>query len=67
MAGRRDDAANCPLCRFMRGVAFGGLGAALGGFGATWLGAELQTAMIAALFGTLIVGGVLNRRLGGGR
>ncbi len=55
----------CVLCRVMRGVAFGGFGAAVCGFGAKGLGADDQTAMIAALFGALIIGGLLNRRLGG--
>ncbi|MCX8050010.1 MAG: hypothetical protein N3A55_10205 [Methylohalobius sp.] len=42
---------NCALCRVMRGMAFGGLGAAVGGFGALWLGAPRQTALMAAVVG----------------
>ncbi len=60
-----DKGTGCVLCRVMRGLAFGGFGAAVGGFGAKGLGADDQTAMIAALFGALIIGGLLNRRLGG--
>ena len=57
----------CALCRFMRGLAFGGLGAAVGGLGARWVGAEPTTWMVAALLGALVIGGLLERLLGGAR
>ena len=56
------DADNCPLCRVMRGMAFGGLGAALGGFGALGLGASRQDAMLYALFGALALTAFMQRK-----
>ena len=56
------DAVNCPLCRVMRGMAFGGLGAALGGFGSLWLGASQQDAMLYALFGALALTAFMLRK-----
>ena len=44
---------NCTLCRVMRGLAFGGLGAALGGFGSMLFGVARTEAMYYALFGAL--------------
>jgi hypothetical protein len=49
------DASNCALCRVMRGLAFGGLGAGLGGFGSLFLGANKSDAIYYALFGALAV------------
>ena len=37
----------------MRGLAFGALGAAVGGLTAKWLEADLQTVIISAFFGAL--------------
>jgi len=59
---RRYDADNCLLCRVMRGMAFGGLGAALGGFGSLWLGASRQDALLYALFGVLALTAWLQRK-----
>jgi hypothetical protein len=56
------DAENCPLCRVMRGLAFGGLGAALGGFGSLWLGASREDAMLYALFGALALTLLMQRK-----
>lgn len=52
---------NCFLCRVMRGLAFGGLGAALGGYSALWLGMSQGNAIIAALFGALFITTLTNR------
>ncbi|MDZ7752469.1 MAG: hypothetical protein U5S82_12530 [Gammaproteobacteria bacterium] len=60
-----DDTTGCALCRFMRGVAFGGAGAAVIGFPAHWLGFDQQTTLIDAFFGALIIGGWLNRWVSG--
>jgi hypothetical protein len=54
------------LYRFLRGVAFGGIGASVGAFGAWLVGAERDTIIYVALFTTLLIGGWLNRVLGGG-
>ena len=52
---------NCFLCRVMRGLAFGGMGAAIGGYGALWLGMNQTNAIISALFGALFVTTLFNR------
>jgi hypothetical protein len=39
----------------MRAMAFSGLGAALGGYGALWLGAPKQTALMAAVVGASVL------------
>jgi hypothetical protein len=57
-----DDIGNCTLCRVMRGLAFGGLGAALGGFGSLLLGAGREDAMLYALFGALALTTFMQRR-----
>jgi hypothetical protein len=44
---------NCVLCRIMRGLAFGGMGAAIGGYGSLLLGADRQEAIYYALFGAI--------------
>jgi hypothetical protein len=41
------------LCRVMRGLAFGGLGAAIGGYGAMLFGVSRDDAIYFALFGAL--------------
>jgi uncharacterized membrane protein YfcA len=45
----------CAICRFMRALAFSGIGAAVGGLTAKWLGADLQTIMLAAFFCALFL------------
>lgn len=50
------DLRDCALCRVMRAMAFSGLGAALGGYGALFLfGASKQTALLAAVAGASIL------------
>nr|BAL55697.1 hypothetical protein HGMM_F30F01C16 [uncultured Gammaproteobacteria bacterium] len=46
---------DCALCRVMRGMAFSGLGAALGGYSALGLGASKSTALTAAVIGAAIM------------
>lgn len=47
---------DCVLCRVMRAMAFSGLGAAVGGYGALYLfGATRQTALLAAVAGASIL------------
>lgn len=46
---------DCALCRVMRAMAFSGLGAAVGGYGALLLGASKQTALIAAVVGASVM------------
>ncbi len=60
-ARNRKDYRNCFLCRVMRGLAFGGLGAGLGAAAALLIGASQQNTFIAALFGALFVTLLLNR------
>jgi hypothetical protein len=43
----------CPLCRVMRGLAFGGMGAAIGGYGSMLFGASKDDAIYFALFGAM--------------
>ncbi|MEW8539952.1 MAG: hypothetical protein AB2565_10195 [Candidatus Thiodiazotropha endolucinida] len=47
------DNRNCTLCRVMRGLAFGGIGAAIGGYGALLFGVERSDAIYYALFGAV--------------
>lgn len=42
---------DCAMCRMLRGLATGGIGAALGGLPARWLGAPLKGVIYCALFG----------------
>jgi len=44
---------SCALCRFMRSLAFSAIGAAIGGYGAIFMGLERSNAIIAAFFGAL--------------
>lgn len=53
---------NCVLCRVMRGLAFGGLGAAIGGYGSIFLGADRQDAVYFALFGALALTTFMQRK-----
>ena len=53
---------NCVLCRVMRGLAFGGLGAAIGGYGALFFGAERSDAIYYALFGALALTAFVQRK-----
>lgn len=55
-------AENCPLCRVMRGLAFGGIGAAVGGYGSMLLGADRNDAIYYALFGALAMTAILTRK-----
>ncbi|MEJ2619284.1 MAG: hypothetical protein P8163_03275 [Candidatus Thiodiazotropha sp.] len=52
MAGQQNFS-NCTLCRVMRGLAFGGMGAAIGGYGALFFGVDRNEAIYYALFGAL--------------
>ncbi|MET0068013.1 MAG: hypothetical protein ABW076_16835 [Candidatus Thiodiazotropha sp.] len=56
------NARNCVLCRVMRGLAFGGLGAAIGGYGALFLGASQSDAVYYALFGALALTVMVTRK-----
>lgn len=60
MAGT--DYRNCTLCRVMRGFAFGGIGAALGGGGALLFGADQQDAIFYALFGAIALTAYMHRK-----
>lgn len=46
----------------MRGLAFGGLGAAIGGYGAIWFGVDRQDAMLYALFGAIALTAFMLRK-----
>ena len=46
---------DCVLCRVIRGMALGGLGAALFGIPAKWMGLSNNGVIYAALFGALLV------------
>ncbi len=56
---------NCTLCRVMRGFAFGGMGAAIGGYGALLFGADRQEAIFYALFGALALTAFMHRKRSG--
>ncbi len=56
------DLSNCVLCRVMRGLAFGGLGAAIGGYGSMLFGADKNQAIYFALFGALALTGIVLRK-----
>ncbi len=56
---------NCFLCRIMRGLAFGGMGAALFALPAKWLGADQNNLVYAAMFGALLVTVIFNRKPAG--
>ncbi len=45
--------AGCWICRFMRALSFSAIGAAVLGYGALWLGADKNSAILAAFFGAL--------------
>ncbi len=53
---------NCTLCRVMRGLAFGGIGAAIGGYGALFFGVERSDAIYYALFGALALTAFVQRK-----
>jgi hypothetical protein len=55
-------AENCPLCRVMRGLAFGGMGAAIGGYGAILFGVDRNDAIYYALFGALAMVAFVQRK-----
>ena len=46
----------------MRGIAFGGLGAAIGGYGSMFLGADRNDAIYYALFGALALTAIVQRK-----
>jgi hypothetical protein len=52
----------CVLCRVMRGLAFGGLGAAIGGYGSLLLGVGKNEAIYFALFGALALTAFMQRK-----
>jgi uncharacterized membrane protein YfcA len=56
------DARNCTLCRVMRGLAFGGIGAAVGGYGALYFGVDQNEAVYYALFGALALTAIVQRK-----
>ena len=62
MKKKKVDYRNCGLCRFMRGVAFGGLGAAIGGYGSLLLGASQNDAIYYAVFGAIALTVLLTRK-----
>lgn len=50
------DLHDCAFCRMMRALAFSGLGAAVGGYGALYLfGASRENALMAAMAGGVIL------------
>ena len=50
------DYRDCAFCRMMRALAFSGLGAAIGGYGALYLfGASRENALMAAVAGAVIL------------
>jgi len=53
---------SCPICRFMRSLAFSAIGAGLAGYGAIALGFARGSAIIAAFFGALGVVVWIGRR-----
>jgi hypothetical protein len=53
---------NCTLCRVMRGLAFGGMGAAIGGYGAIFFGVDKSEAIYYALFGALALTAIVTRK-----
>ncbi len=57
-----NDDRSCTLCRVMRGLAFGGLGAAIGGYGAILFGVDRQEAMYYALVGALALTAFVQRK-----
>jgi hypothetical protein len=54
----------CTLCRVMRGLAFGGIGAAVGGYGAIFFGVDRGDAIYYALFGALALTAFMQRKKG---
>ncbi len=59
---KQRDLKNCGFCRFMRGVAFGGLGAMIGGYGALLLGFPRNEAIYYATFGAIALTAFINRK-----
>jgi hypothetical protein len=56
------NSSKCVLCRVMRGLAFGGLGAAIGGYGSMLFGAGKDEAIYFALFGALALTAFMQRK-----
>jgi hypothetical protein len=59
---KQRDLKNCGFCRFMRGVAFGGLGALMGGYGALLLGLPRNEAIYYATFGAIVLTAIISRK-----
>jgi len=59
---KKDNLAACALCRFMRALAFSAVGAAVCGLTAKWLGADQQTIIFSALFGSIALVSWVNRK-----
>ena len=54
---------SCAFCHFTRALAFSGIGAAVCGLTAKWLGADQQTIIISAMMGSIgLVGWVTRKR-----
>ena len=59
---KKRDLKDCGFCRFMRGAAFGGLGAIIGGYGSLLLGVERINAIYYAVFGAIALTAFINRK-----
>ncbi len=59
---KQRDLKNCGFCRFMRGVAFGGLGAMIGGYSALLLGSPRNEAIYYATFCAIALTAFINRK-----
>ncbi len=59
---KKKDYRNCFLCRVLRGMAFGGMGAALFALPAKWLGADTTNIVYAGLAGALFLTVLFNRK-----
>ena len=59
---KQKDHRNCFLCRVLRGMAFGGMGAALFALPAKWLGADSTNVVYAGLAGALFLTVLFNRK-----
>ncbi len=62
MKKKKKSGAGCTFCRFMRALAFSGLGAAVFGLGAKWLGADQQTTIISAMMGSIVLVSWVSRK-----
>jgi len=63
MRRKINNKSSCAFCHFTRALAFSGIGAAVGGLGAKWLGADQQTVIICAMMGSIgLVGWITRKR-----